>query len=148
MNVNKFFSSSSDWRRFCILGVLATLRSDELSTGWKQLGDVIHHNWFQLIIALSDMIVAASTFVSMWCNEADQILLLCSVNAVDVLYAAFPAYLYLNPDLGSYVLRPLLHVQSSPIFPHPYAAPDLGKSSPLLHSLGLDYCIITSGIDV
>ena len=49
-----------------------------------------------------------------------------SVNPVNVLYAAFPAYLYLNPNLGSYALKPLLHYQSSPVFPQLYAASDLG----------------------
>ncbi|KAL5508771.1 hypothetical protein ACEPAG_4750 [Sanghuangporus baumii] len=31
-----------------------------------------------------------------------------SVNTVDTLYSAFPAFLYLNPELGGYMLSPLL----------------------------------------
>jgi hypothetical protein len=49
-----------------------------------------------------------------------------SVNPVDAIFAAFPGYLYLNPKLGEYVLRPLLLYQSSN-YSQPYAAMDLGK---------------------
>ena len=51
-----------------------------------------------------------------------------SVNAVDVLYAAFPMYLYLNPALGGYLLRPLLEGQDNEAYDIPYAAQDLGGS--------------------
>lgn len=53
-----------------------------------------------------------------------------SVNAVDVLYAAFPMYLYLNPDLGGYLLRPLLVAQDTSQYTQPYAAQGLGQFLP------------------
>lgn len=49
------------------------------------------------------------------------------VNAVDVLYAAFPMYLYFNPALGGYLLRPLLVAQDTPNYSQPYAAQGLGQ---------------------
>ena len=50
------------------------------------------------------------------------------VNPVERLFAAFPAYLYLNASLGGALLRPLLELQDiqSGL---PYAAQDIGQSS-------------------
>ena len=52
------------------------------------------------------------------------------VNAVDVLFAAFPAFLYMNPDLGRYLLKPLLESQVSNGVPigQAYAPQNLGLS--------------------
>lgn len=53
-----------------------------------------------------------------------------STNAVDVLYAGFPAILYLNPDLGQYLLRPILEAQVSDdgsVVGQPYAPQNIGK---------------------
>lgn len=51
-----------------------------------------------------------------------------SVNPVDVMYAAMPAYLYLNPNILGYLLRPLLEFQDSNQYQNPFAAPNLGES--------------------
>lgn len=48
------------------------------------------------------------------------------VNCVDVLYAASPIYLYLNPNILGYLLRPLLEYQESGMYPNAYAAVDIG----------------------
>ncbi|KAF4567440.1 hypothetical protein EYR40_006444 [Pleurotus pulmonarius] len=53
-----------------------------------------------------------------------------SVNNVGALYAAFPAFLYLNPDIGGYLLAPLLEFQESKTFTLPYAAKDIGSGFP------------------
>jgi hypothetical protein len=50
------------------------------------------------------------------------------VNAVETLYAAFPAFMYIDPKLGGLLLEPLLRLQASPKYTIPYAAPDLGAS--------------------
>ncbi|KAL5519656.1 hypothetical protein ACEPAH_1339 [Sanghuangporus vaninii] len=52
------------------------------------------------------------------------------VNAVDVLYSAMPIYLYLNPDILGYLLRPLLEYQESPQYTNSYAAQDAGSRFP------------------
>ncbi|EJD08023.1 DUF1793-domain-containing protein [Fomitiporia mediterranea MF3/22] len=52
------------------------------------------------------------------------------VSAVDVLYAAMPAYLYLNPDILGYLLGPLMEYQESTQYTNPYAAQDLGTAFP------------------
>ncbi|TDL21981.1 hypothetical protein BD410DRAFT_723660 [Rickenella mellea] len=52
------------------------------------------------------------------------------VNSVDVLYSAFPAYLYFNPAIAGYLLSPLLEFQNSKQYALPYAAHDLGLAYP------------------
>ena len=48
------------------------------------------------------------------------------VNAVETLYSAFPAFMYIDPKLGGLFLEPLFRLQASPAYTNPYAAPDLG----------------------
>lgn len=49
------------------------------------------------------------------------------VNPVEALYAAFPMFMYFDPDLGGLLLEPLLRYQSSNFYTQPYAAPDAGE---------------------
>ncbi|KLO08004.1 DUF1793-domain-containing protein [Schizopora paradoxa] len=66
------------------------------------------------------------------------------VNAVDVLYAAFPMYLYLNPALGGYLLQPLLVAQDTTSYTQPYAAQGLDANYPnatienVSHNFGIE----------
>jgi Domain of unknown function (DUF4965) len=53
------------------------------------------------------------------------------MNPVEVLYAAFPMFLYFDPDLGGLLLEPLLRYQAWPDADTPYAARDAGKVYPL-----------------
>ncbi|KAF8263273.1 hypothetical protein EI94DRAFT_1598265 [Lactarius quietus] len=48
------------------------------------------------------------------------------VNAVETLYSAFPALMYIDPGLGGLLLEPLFQLQASPRYKIPYAATDLG----------------------
>ena len=48
------------------------------------------------------------------------------VNAVETLYSAFPAFMYIDPSLGAPLLEPLFLLQASPNYSIPYAAADLG----------------------
>ncbi|KAH9021900.1 hypothetical protein EDB85DRAFT_2120054, partial [Lactarius pseudohatsudake] len=50
------------------------------------------------------------------------------VNAVETLYSAFPAFMYIDPTLGRLLLEPLFRLQASPNYTIPYAAADLGAS--------------------
>jgi hypothetical protein len=50
------------------------------------------------------------------------------VNPVEVLYDAFPMFMYLDPTLGGPLLEPLLRYQSSGYYTQPYAAQDAGES--------------------
>ncbi|EMD37366.1 hypothetical protein CERSUDRAFT_114039 [Gelatoporia subvermispora B] len=52
------------------------------------------------------------------------------VNPVEVLYQAFPMFLYLNSSLGKPLLEPLLQYESSSQFSLAYAAADLGTKYP------------------
>ena len=49
------------------------------------------------------------------------------VNPVEVLYAAFPMFMYFDPTLGGPLLEPLLRYQSSGYYTQPYAAQDAGE---------------------
>ena len=49
------------------------------------------------------------------------------VNPVEVLYDAFPMFMYLDPTLGGPLLEPLLRYQSSGYYTQPYAAQDAGE---------------------
>ena len=47
-------------------------------------------------------------------------------NPVEVIYAAFPTFLYLNASLAGFLLQPLLEYQGSSSYFNNYAASDLG----------------------
>jgi hypothetical protein len=47
-------------------------------------------------------------------------------NPVEILYASFPAFLFLNTTLAGKLLEPLLEFQDSSLYRNDYAAPDLG----------------------
>lgn len=49
-----------------------------------------------------------------------------SVNTVDVIYNAFPMLLTLNPELGGYLLAPLMRYMDSTAYTLSYAAMNLG----------------------
>ncbi|GBE81170.1 Glutaminase A [Sparassis crispa] len=53
------------------------------------------------------------------------------ISPVEVLYAAFPTFLYLNASYGKPLLSPLLEFQDSPRYTLSYAAQDLGTSYPV-----------------
>ncbi|KLO07711.1 DUF1793-domain-containing protein [Schizopora paradoxa] len=65
-------------------------------------------------------------------------------NPVDILYAAFPAFLYLNPEIGGHLLRPLLQLQDSSLYTQAYAAQNLGVGYPnvsvhnYVHNFGIE----------
>ena len=48
------------------------------------------------------------------------------VNAVETLYAAFPALMYTDPSLGAPLLEPLFRLQASSNYTTQFAAADLG----------------------
>jgi hypothetical protein len=48
------------------------------------------------------------------------------INAVETLYAAFPALMYIDPSLGGPLLEPLFRLQASRNYTIKYAAADLG----------------------
>ncbi len=52
-----------------------------------------------------------------------------STNVVDVLYAGFPAILFLNANLGQYLLRPILEsqVNNGVLIGQAYAPQNLGN---------------------
>ncbi|TFK38775.1 hypothetical protein BDQ12DRAFT_651125 [Crucibulum laeve] len=67
------------------------------------------------------------------------------VNAVETLYAALPALLYLNASLAGPLLDSLLEYQASPRYLNSYAATDLGASYP--NALGNNTDISAFGVE-
>ncbi|KAJ3908017.1 hypothetical protein F5879DRAFT_794476 [Lentinula edodes] len=64
-----------------------------------------------------------------------------NVNTVDIIMPAWPAFMYLNPKLGEYLLLPLLQYQATGQYPNEWAVHDLGGfRSPIAngHDQGLD----------
>lgn len=52
------------------------------------------------------------------------------VNPTETIYAALPAFMYLNASLIGLLLEPMLQFQNSSEYNNPYAAPDLGRKYP------------------
>ncbi|KAI0265444.1 DUF1793-domain-containing protein [Gloeopeniophorella convolvens] len=63
-----------------------------------------------------------------------------NVNTVDVIFPAWPAFLYLNPTLGKYLLLPLFEYQATGQYPNKWSVHDMGASYPraLGHNDGKD----------
>ncbi|KAJ7368431.1 DUF1793-domain-containing protein [Mycena albidolilacea] len=63
-----------------------------------------------------------------------------NVNTVDVIFPAWPIFLYTNPALGKYLLEGLFRYQASGQYPNKWSVHDLGSSYPkaLGHNDGLD----------
>jgi hypothetical protein len=57
-------------------------------------------------------------------------------NPVEIMYASFPAFLFLNTSLAGKLLEPLLEFQNSSLYRNDYAAPDLGTIFYLISSPG------------
>ncbi|KAI0353583.1 DUF1793-domain-containing protein [Trametes cingulata] len=53
-----------------------------------------------------------------------------NVNTVDVIFPAWPMYLYINPVLGKQLLLPLLEYQATGQYPNTWAVHDVGASYP------------------
>ncbi|KAH9050589.1 hypothetical protein EDB84DRAFT_1555238 [Lactarius hengduanensis] len=54
------------------------------------------------------------------------------INPVETLYAAFPVFMYIDPDLGGLLLESLFRLQASPKYTNPYAAQDLDSGNMLI----------------
>ncbi|KAG8707228.1 hypothetical protein FRC09_001952 [Ceratobasidium sp. 395] len=53
-----------------------------------------------------------------------------NMNTVDVIFPAWPVYLYLNPDFGRRLLEPLLQYQQSGQYPNKWSIHDMGAHYP------------------
>lgn len=53
-----------------------------------------------------------------------------NVNTLDVLFPATPFFLYANPEMIKYALRPIFEFQEANFYPNGWAMHDLGSSFP------------------
>jgi hypothetical protein len=67
-------------------------------------------------------------FTPFFHHTGTEIVLQSRVNAVETLYAAFPALMYIDPSLGAPLLEPLFRLQTSRNYTIRYAAADLCAS--------------------
>lgn len=69
------------------------------------------------------------------------------VSTVDVIFPAWPVFLYTNPTLGKYLLLPLLQYQASGQYPNKWCAHDIGAAYPkaLGHNDGKDVLMPIEG---
>ncbi|KAJ6534104.1 hypothetical protein B0H19DRAFT_1185261 [Mycena capillaripes] len=63
------------------------------------------------------------------------------VNPVETIYAALPAFMYLNSSITGLLLEPLLEYQNSSAYTNAYAAPDLGSPYPAVPGNPVDNAI-------
>ncbi|KAJ3793241.1 hypothetical protein GGU11DRAFT_419164 [Lentinula aff. detonsa] len=63
-----------------------------------------------------------------------------NINTVDIIMPAWPAFMYLNPKFGKYLLLPLLQYQATGQYPNEWAVHDMGAHYPIAngHDQGLD----------
>ncbi|KAF7330323.1 DUF1793-domain-containing protein [Mycena venus] len=63
-----------------------------------------------------------------------------NINTVDIIYPAWPIFMYTNPTLGKYLLNGLLAYQATGQYPNAWAVHDLGAEYPAAigHNLGMD----------
>ncbi|KAI0744972.1 DUF1793-domain-containing protein [Earliella scabrosa] len=63
-----------------------------------------------------------------------------NVNTVDVIYPAWPLFLYTNPEIGKQLLLPALQYQTTGQYPNPWSIHDMGTHYPNAtgHNLGKD----------
>ncbi|KAG9017718.1 hypothetical protein FRB95_007102 [Tulasnella sp. JGI-2019a] len=63
-----------------------------------------------------------------------------NVSTVDVIFPAWPVFLYVNPTFGKYLLTPLFAYQATGQYPNKWAVHDMGASYPkaLGHNDGAD----------
>ncbi|KAJ7924394.1 hypothetical protein B0H13DRAFT_1192380 [Mycena leptocephala] len=53
-----------------------------------------------------------------------------NTNTIDVIFPASPIFLYLNPQLGHYLLEPLYRYQASGLYPNKWSVHDMGAHYP------------------
>ncbi len=51
-----------------------------------------------------------------------------NVNTVDVIFPAWPLFLYTNPTLGKQLLLPLFEYQATGQYPNKWSVHDMGES--------------------
>jgi hypothetical protein len=70
--------------------------------------------------------------------------LLSRINAVETLYAAFPALMYIDPTLGTPLLEPLFRLQPLADYNVRFAAPDIGMSQKCKNTDSWTNCVGSS----
>ncbi|KAI0283549.1 hypothetical protein BC826DRAFT_189688 [Russula brevipes] len=123
----------------------ASSRSLELETSISNDSATISHDYYSTLLVMATRLVYASTALTIGetsggvLNSTDVMMFMKNtgaasatnrVNPVEVLYAAFPMFMYLDPNLGGPLLEPLLRHQYSPNSTLPYAVRDAGTLYP------------------
>jgi hypothetical protein len=100
-------------------------------------------NYVDIVALSARQVMGATTFSG---TPENPLLFLKEISSngntqtVDVIFPAFPFFLYTNPKWGAYLLEPLLEHQRAGLYPNKYSMHDLGAHFPNLtgHADGAD----------
>ncbi|TRM62817.1 hypothetical protein BD626DRAFT_41413 [Schizophyllum amplum] len=116
----------------------AVKRADALDSKIMDAAGYVSSDYADLVALGARQTLAGVEWTTNDNNDADDVLAFMRqsgdsqrVNAVETLYAAWPAFLYLNATWGQYLLEPLLKFESSTAYTKDYPVPDLGSSYPI-----------------
>ncbi|TRM62815.1 hypothetical protein BD626DRAFT_548254 [Schizophyllum amplum] len=116
----------------------ATKRADALDSKIMDAAGSVSSDYADLVALGARQTLAGVEWTTTDDNDTDDVLAFMRqsgdsqrTNAVETLYAAWPAFLYLNATWGQYLLEPLLRFESSTAYTKDYPAPDLGSSYPV-----------------
>jgi hypothetical protein len=113
-------TSATNLTDLYILSLRQTVGSLEFTTSKSTLGGIDDVKVFMKDVGYSRSVCPSIPIPDVLSRCARR------VNPVEVLYASFPAFLFLNSSLAGALLEPLLEFQSSTLYKKDYAAPDLG----------------------
>lgn len=125
---------------FASANVLARNYSDQLYLDAYKSGS---HNYVDIVALSARQTLGATSFSG---TKENPLLFLKEISSngncqtVDVIFPAFPFFLYTNPRWGAYLLEPLIEHQLSGQYPNKYSMHDLGAHFPNLtgHADGRD----------
>ena len=115
---------------FVDAGVLASDDSDRLAADAYKSGA---HDYVDIVALTARQVMGATTFSG---TPEDPILFLKEISSngnfqtIDVIFPAFPFFLYTNPRWLAYLLEPLIEHMLSGQYPNTYAMHDLGTHFP------------------
>ncbi|PYH93271.1 DUF1793-domain-containing protein [Aspergillus ellipticus CBS 707.79] len=121
---------SFHYHDFSQAGVLASNYSEQLAKDAYQSGA---HDYVDIVALSARQVMGATTFSG---TPDDPILFLKEISSngnfqtIDVIFPAFPFFLYTNPRWLAYLLEPLIEHMLSGQYPNTYAMHDLGTHFP------------------
>lgn len=99
----------------------------------RAMDGVAAHTYTDILLLSTRQVLGGTSFSG---TPSNPILFLKEISSdgncqtIDVIFPAFPFFLYVNPAWLRYLLEPLLEHQSAGLYPNDYSMHDLGSSFP------------------